>query len=132
MVMDQYKKWEPIENLPDVLYCEEVHDDIEGFRVLLRGEEVSSPTLRILFHKVLLFRNIDELHLMATWRRLGEVEAMEESSLFIVENSSLFELFQKESDGIFEGKEIVHYAIYTPNDCLEIISEGKPKVEWMN
>lgn len=45
--------YEPLElfpKLPQPKYVEGIHDDYEGFRILLRGEDLASPMLRLMFN----------------------------------------------------------------------------------
>jgi hypothetical protein len=61
-----FKKWEPLKNIPRILYCEGIHDDYEGFRILLIGENERSPVLRIMFDAARSYRNTDEGDLLKT------------------------------------------------------------------
>ena len=55
--MLKIKKWVPFEDLNfDRWYCEGLHDDYEGFRVLLTGEEKPEPIVRLLFEYVYFFK----------------------------------------------------------------------------
>jgi hypothetical protein len=129
MSKDQYIKWEPIENIPTRLYCEALHDDYEGFRIILRGEAKDSRTLRITFDLPLAYRNMDEGSLL---KSLKNIKTPGDSSLYFVNDSSWIEWFHQESCGIYKGKNIIHYAIITPNDCIDVLSEYAPNVEWLN
>ena len=125
-----YIKWNPIDSLPDCLYLEGLHDDYEGFRVLLRGVDIHSRMLRIAFDLPLFYRNIDEGSFLKTLHAITEQERW---ALYTVENSSLISWFQEESYGvIYRNRQIVHYAILTPNDCIDILSEHEPHVGWLN
>ena len=126
---NRYKKWYPLENIPVHLYCEGLHDDYEGFRILLRGDDPTSPVLRISFSPSLAYRNIDEGDLLRTIYGIPDLGA---SSLFMVENSTWLEWFQEESHGIHDGEDIMHYAIYTANDCIDVLSAFDPTVEWID
>lgn len=122
-----YKNWTPIDNIPQRLYCEGIHDDYEGFRVLLR-ENDKTPILRIMFDFVRVYRKLDESDLLRT---VASIKIQKKTPLFIVDNSSLVEWFNEESYGIYKDKDIKHFAIYTSNDCIDILSEFEPKVEWL-
>lgn len=128
MASDIYKKWFPIEGLPKRLYCEGIHDDYEGLRILLKGEEKESSMLRLLFDAVLAYRNVDESYLLKT---IDKIEDPGQSTLYVVENSSWVEWFKEESYNTLQNSKINHYAIYTPNDCIDILSEYEPKIEWL-
>ncbi len=124
-----YQKWTPLESIPDRLHCEAIHDDYEGFRILLRGEEANSRTLRLVFESPLAYRNIDEGSLLRT---LNLIKDREKSSLYIVGNSPWVKWFHEESLGIYEGRKLIHYALITANDCIDVLTEFEPQVEWLN
>ncbi len=128
MANEIYKKWLPIEGAPKKLYCEGIHDDYEGLRILLKGEEAQSSILRLSFDSVFAYRNIDEGYLLRT---LNKMDNPGESTFYIVENSTWIEWFNEESYGTLENSKITHYAIYTPNDCIDLLTEYEPKVEWL-
>lgn len=129
MKKDQYKKWIPLEKIPSRLHCEGLHDDYEGFRILLKGDDPNSSMLRITFNAVLVYRNIDEGDLLLTIQTRPDLG---HSALFTVENSTWLEWFHGESCEIHERETIVHYAIYTSNDCIDVLSAFEPTVEWLN
>nr|WP_320049945.1 hypothetical protein [uncultured Desulfuromonas sp.] len=104
----EFKKWTPIDSLSQTLYLEGLYDDYEGFRLLLRGAGEEQRILRIAFDSALSYRNIDE----------GD--------------SGFLQWFNHESQNIHKSDEVVHYSIYTPNDCLDVLSIFPPTVEWLN
>lgn len=126
---DIYKNWEPLKDIPRILYCEGIHDDYEGFRILLTGEDERSPMLRIKFDAVRFYKNSDEGDLLRT---IASINNPGRSSLFLVENSSWIKWFHEETCDIHKNKNFKHFAIYTPNDCIDVISEFDPTVEWLN
>ncbi|RJP74811.1 MAG: hypothetical protein C4522_22120 [Desulfobacteraceae bacterium] len=125
----KYKKWTPVDSIPKRMFCEAIHDDYEGFRILLKGEDPTSPMLRLKFDSVLLYRNIDEGAMLKT---LDSIKDREIFPLYIVHNSKWIEWFHEESHNMFIGNEIVHYSIMTPDDVIDILSENPPNVEWLN
>jgi hypothetical protein len=124
-----YQQWNPLESIPDRLYCEAIHDDYEGFRILLKGQETDSPTFRLAFDSPLAYRNIDEGRLLRT---LNLIKDREKASLYEVKNSPWVKWFHDESLGIYEGRDLIHYAIITANDCIDVLTEFAPKAEWLN
>lgn len=124
-----FKIWRPIDSIPSLLYCEGIHDDYEGFRILLTGENKTDSMLRLLFESPRSYRNTDEGDLLRT---ISSISHPESATLFIVEKSSWIEWFHEETYGIHKDKELVHYAIFTPNDCIEVLSEFEPLVEWLS
>ncbi len=125
-----FKKWEPIQDIPGEIYLEGLYDDYEGFRLLLKGGDQFSKMMRIKFDSVLLYRNIDEGDLLS-YPRVDEPKNQKMWCLYVVFKSDLLQWFHDVSQNIYEEDKLVHYAIYTPNDCIDIISFFEPKVEWL-
>jgi hypothetical protein len=123
-----FVKWEPVQGLPTPLYCEALHDDWEGFRVLLRGEDPRSRLLRITFPSPASYRNTNESYLLRTW---SEARDRPLCSLLNVLNSEWLAWLRAENGPVVEGRSFVHYAILTPEDCIEVLSEHPPSVEWL-
>lgn len=115
-------------DVPTDLVCEALHDDHEGVRVLLRADETSGRILRISFESVVCYRNVNESYRLRTWSRLGG-ENM--GGLFCVDDSDWVAWVRAESGGVLDDKELVHYAIFTGEDCIELISEFPPEAEWL-
>ncbi len=119
--------WKPIYGIEKKMYIEAIHDDYEGFRILLKGEKPESILLRITFNDHLGYRNTDEGNLIKIWnpeKPLG--------IFFIVENSSYINYFHEMTLNIYKDWKIIHYAIYSPVDCIDILSSVPPIVEWLN
>ena len=129
MKKQEYIEWKPVENIPDRLYCEAIHDDAEGLRILLRGDDPTSPTLRLHFESVIGYRNINESYRLRTW---GEVDMANSSPLLTVENSVWLQWLIAEAGGVLEITDVTHYAVFTLEDCIDIASEFAPIVEWLN
>ena len=56
MQKNSFKKWEPLPGLPEEMYLEGLHNDYEGFRLLLKGDGDQAKMLRITFDPVLAYR----------------------------------------------------------------------------
>ena len=125
----RYIKWVPIDSIPNRMYCEAIHDDYEGFRILLKGENSRSKTLRMFFESILAYRNVDEGYMLRT---LESIKDREIFPLYTVHNSIWLRWFHEESYNIVSNKMITHYSIVTPNDIIDILSEFEPIVEWLN
>ena len=123
--MLKIKKWVPFEDLNfDRWYCEGLHDDYEGFRVLLTGEEKPEPIVRLLFEYVYFYQNRDEGKFLVHEPSEGNYEFPH--PFYILENSKLLKRFHEESAGIYAEYPIKHYAIYTTNDCIDVLSIDAP------
>jgi hypothetical protein len=65
---------------------------------------------------------------LRTW---GELDMAQLPSLLTVEDSCWIEWFRTEAAGAFDPVKVIHYAVFTPEDCIEIVSEFPPLVEWV-
>lgn len=126
---NQMTKWLPTDNILDIMFVEELHDDYEGFRILLQGEEKSSKILKLTFDDKLCYRNIDEGYSFNS-RSISNNQDLGKT-FYIIKNSSYIEYFHEITCNIYSDWDIVHYAIYTESDCIDILSCFEPKVEWL-
>jgi hypothetical protein len=129
MAEEIYRPWQPIEGIPDPVYCEALHDDYEYLRILLRGADPKSRMLRIRFESVVAYRNINESYRIRTWSCL---RGQTIPPLLTVENSSWIAWLKEESGGVLEHERLIHYAIFTPEDCIDVVAALPPEVEWLN
>ena len=127
--MNVYKVWKPLEGIPAPLYLERLMDDAEGFRLLLRDGSEDGRILRIAFGNVLSYRNAPERFLLKVWEENESFEG--HSSLLTVEDSSYLAWLHEQSYEIHSDEPIVHYAIYTPDDCVDVLAPEPPQVEWL-
>ncbi len=129
--MIKIEKWEPLPNIPSKLYLEGLHDDYEGFRVLLKGEAKSNRMLRIYFPTHLAYRNVDETNRLKTLVDYPILATML-WSLFVSKDDDFINWVATESAGIIcDTTQYRNYIIATPNDIVEIISNEEPIIEWL-
>lgn len=126
---DELTIWTLTENVPVKMYVESLKDDYEGFRILMQGEDKQSKMLRITFENALSYRNINESYYLKKWNeskleRLGK-------TFYRIKKSSYIDFFHEMTLNLYSDWEISHYAIYTTDDCIDIISETPPLVEWL-
>ena len=122
-----YKKWLPLPDIPDRLLFEALyHEPDEKFRVFLRSED-DNRLLKICFEFVLMYAATNESYLLRT---LQETARRDPGCLYTVEQSRLLQRFHEESLGIYQDWNITHYAILTPEECVDILSTVKPEVSW--
>ncbi len=122
--------WRPLDDIPDDLTVEAIHDDVEGLRVLLRGVDPTKPTLRVRFEDVVAYRNVNESYRLSTWARLAPTGPL--PSLVIVVESRFVGWLVEEAGGVLDREELTHYAIYTLEDCIDVVSRLPPIVDWPN
>ncbi len=124
---EDLSKWIPMDDIPAVLYLEGLHDDYEGFRILLRGAAPIGKMLRIAFDPAFSYRRIDEGDLLQRMKAVCNPSW----PLLLVSNSEYLAWFHRESLDRYQGVDIKHYLILTSNDCVEVLSSFPPKVEWL-
>lgn len=82
----------------------------------------------LFFENLILYRVTNESYLLQTWKdwpkdtnKDGVVEV-----IYLVENSELLKSFHKETYGIYEDDGVQHYAIYTMEDCIDVLTRIPP------
>ena len=127
--LDHPTPWSPLDGIPNRLYLEAVRDDDEGLRFLLRGAAPADRALRLSFDAPIAYRNINESYRLRTWgARKGEGPW---PALSTLERSTWVDWLVAEAGGVIEADAVVHYAIYTPEDCVDVASAFPPLAEWL-
>jgi hypothetical protein len=124
----EYKKWGLVdlgnESSDDFYLHSLCHEDM--FLTLLLKHEKTKRSLRIKFHLPLSYRNVDEGDLL---KSSGTFKA----GFFFLEESPFLEWFHDESYDTWRDKNVIQYCIYTPNDCVDVLTrEGDIEVEWLD
>lgn len=96
----------------------------------------SRKKLQIYFKHLLSLRNTDESYLLKTIEEQSKRDDFKwGGNLFSkVKNSKYVDWFNEESLGIPRdtGVTINHYAIYTSNDCIDVITSDEPEIKWLD
>jgi hypothetical protein len=100
-------------------------DGDEGLAITLADGKSRRPVAKLVFQDFLAYRSISESFRLKTWARAGDREG---GSLMRVQNSMWVKWLQEESQGVLEEFEVVHYAIYTNDDCIDVVSRTPPLV----
>lgn len=98
-----------------------------GLEIHLDFGEITKA--EIIFQDFISYTLSDEGYLTKIWHQtdkhiLGKV-------LYIVEDSSRTDFFHQMSEQIYSHWKIVHYAVYTDNECLDILSLHEPEIKWI-
>ncbi|MBQ4834883.1 hypothetical protein [Pseudoalteromonas luteoviolacea] len=102
---------------------DKVEDTDEGLAIYIHNSE-SKKNFKILFDPYVAYRNMDESYRARTFSETGGFE----NSLNTVNNSSWLEWFHAESQGYYQGEDIIHYSIITDADCIDVLSEFEPDI----
>ena len=122
-----FNAWNPVPDLPEEFFIEANYDDYEGFRVLCRGREPDDRMFRIQCDYMRSYRVTEEGSFLKYER--NEVKPLRTYGLFLIENSEYLDWFKIADQGI--NGDVKHYAIYCPNQCIDILSKREPIVEWL-
>lgn len=128
MKKNNIEKWETeIKDFPKEIFVEGLHDNYEGFRLVVRGGK-PSRVYRISFDCHVGYRNFDESERL----KLNSLFPSFTGgwSLFVSEKSDFIDWLVGESFEVHTKKEeITHYYIATPNDIVEVLATCEPKIE---
>jgi hypothetical protein len=120
--MEIYRPWAEPNNLIGPFTRDTYRRDRTGLVVVL--EEIgTSRFVEVRFRRPISFRAADESFRLRTWSRRGGAST---EGLFLVEGSLWLQSVVEEAGGILDGVNLVHYAIYTQEDCLDIASKEEP------
>lgn len=122
---EAYETWIPLPDLASRLNLAGLSHTDEGVRLLLQHQVGEGRILPLLFESPVAYRNINESYRIRTWNRLGEAER---SSLQRVHHSEWVEWLRREAGGVLDAVTLHHYAIFTDEDCVEIVTEFPPRV----
>ncbi len=116
-------------NIPkETLFFEKLTYDENGFIIYL-SDAKTTKLISINFNFVLFYRGIDESNLLIDIEQSPEIGFW---SLYEVTDSQLISDFHKLSLGINEDIQIRHFAVYTQDECIDILSPDKPIIEIKN
>lgn len=119
----KYDIWDIVPGRIIGVSVENVIDDWEGFRVLLR-DHGTDRILRITFDSHVAYQNRDEGDLIGEAARS---EGLGRGCFYRVEESEYVNRFK--ADSVRQIQDLKHFAIVTDTDCIDVLSIDEPKVE---
>ncbi len=125
-----YQKWLPLPELSGKVLIDKLVDTDEGLSVYIRFPSYSAlheKRVHLLFDSYVAYRNMDESYKTKTFDTTGGLEG----SFYQVVDSSWLKWLHEESLGIYKDDDILHYSIITEADCIDILSEYPPEVNWV-
>ena len=129
-----YQRWNPFPGEKTPLYVEGIHDDYEGFRILLCGEEKSSPMLRLLFDSSHLFYRVvrESCWLNADIPKSLINDIGRGHRFFTVSDSRLLRWLIDVSSGTYDSPTIRHYFLCMANEVIDVVACDAPKADNLN
>jgi phospholipase C len=119
-----YSTWQPIPKLTGRVIVDKVEDTDEGLAIYIHQSKTEKK-FKILFDSYVAYRNMDESYRVRTVSEHGGFE----NSLNIVTSSSWLEWMHAESQGYYQGEDIIHYSVITDADFIDILSEFDPEIQ---
>lgn len=122
-----FKKWE-IVGISGEMYLQSLCDDKNGLVIILDNELI---ICKIIFDSYLAYKNEDESYRLSLWSsEIWKKSRVPEWNFYTVSESEYLEEIHRQSCGIYRDSNIIHYAIYTGMDCVDILScETDPIIE---
>lgn len=117
------EQWNPVGDLKGPFYLMSLVDNKDGLSLRLNGEGVDE-TIIIIFQNPFSYKNADEGKLLKSLRD-GKIRG----GFFKFRQSEYIDWLHEETFNQWKKNELVHYAIYTPNDCIDILSLNEPVVK---
>lgn len=138
MSKNVYRRWQPLPGIPDSVYLQSLCCNYDGLTLIVDCFDDRSKMIEIFFDAYLSYRSIDERDLLVLDEEDLIVQDFKKNEniseiggLRIVDFSSYIEWFNFVSQGIHEDENIIHYGIYTWDDCIDILSAYPPIVKWL-
>lgn len=129
MTSEEYLVWAPLDDIPLSLIFVSLHDEATGVRVILGTEEPEPRLLQVTFRTPIGYRVINESHRTRTWLQLAG--SKRGSSLLVVRHSMWVEWLVAESSGAQDAADLRHFAIFTADECVDVVCVSQPMAEWV-
>jgi len=120
-----YEVWEQTSEWPKNLYLQALLDDYEGFRLILEDKDGQGSVFKVSVDSHLAYRNIDEGDRLSSLRSLTQTR-VRVAKVYLVKNSKWVHWFKEENAGKYDDDDLLHWAIITPNDWVDVISLEPP------
>lgn len=122
---DVLRKWDVGYSIKNT-FVEKFFDDYDGKTILLKGKNESSPTIKVFFEDAISYRNTDESFLIKIWNDTpSEILG---HTFYIINHSTFIDSFHELTYGLYKNWEITHYAFYTNQDCIDVLSHFPPSI----
>jgi hypothetical protein len=112
-----FEKWNLI-NESENFYINEVVNNSEGLYITICKDQI---LYKVFFESFLSYRISDESILFRIIENNSDI--IDNNIFYIVKNSSYIN-FLKETGAFYDDVEMIHYAIYTENECVDIVAEA--------
>jgi hypothetical protein len=123
-----YDKWSPVKTAPFPVDLESLYSSGADLQLILFAENQPSKKLSVRFSDVCAYRSTCDEFRSHFWH---EVRLQEDHAFFLTENSEYLIWFHHQSDDEFSHLPIRHFAIWTTEYWIDILSVDDPQVSWI-
>jgi len=131
--MEKWIKWEPITNLSDTYYIDSIIDDCDGLKIVLSESKNEHNKLSIIFESsVDFYAKTDETFVGSIINELNQLYGTKfysEWTFFKRINSDHIQQLSKQSYGIADSRNLIHFSIIATDSILDVIAAYEPKIE---
>jgi hypothetical protein len=132
-IMDEtWERWKPEVELSQKYYIDTVIDNIKGLNILLSDSENEDLKVEIIFsNSVHAYRSTDESCRQKMLNYIDEKYGKifySQWTLFKVINSEYSEWICKQSFGIVESENLIHFSIVAVDSIIDIIAAYEPQI----
>jgi hypothetical protein len=132
---EEWARWEPVPNLVNRYYIDSVHNDSNGFTIVLSEDRIVTNKVYIRFKDwVNAYRQTDETFRANLIHELHEkygAKFYSQWSFFKVRNSSYISWLSAESSTISDNFELTHFVVFDPNNVIDVVAGYEPTIEFM-
>ena len=133
---EEWVRWEPVPDLASRYYIDSVHNDSNGFTIVLSEDRIVTNKVYVRFKDwVNSYRQTDETFRAYLIHKLHEkygVAFYSQWSFFKVHNSSYISWLSAESSTISDNFELIHFVVFDPNNVIDIIAGYEPTIEFVS
>lgn len=124
----QVKQWSVLSPTPKIDYFVGLQQDEANLSIYLRPVDFEGRYLKVSFDNALSCRNSQE----GVW--FNSVDPIDKelwgATFYVVQESAFVRQFHEYSSRAFDDWNITHYAIFTSNFCVDVLSSEEPSVSW--
>ena len=140
MIVEQWIRWVPLENLASKYYVEDISDSFHGFKVILveahNKEKNKEKKIEIFFKdSIWAYRNTYESFRIETLAFLKEnygTKFYGEWTFFKVINSTYLTWLSVESGTVTNDLNLIHFCIYSTEEVVDIVAGYEPIVKFLS
>lgn len=130
-MVEQWLRWEPIEDSTSLYYVTSIFYDTPGLTVLLKQQKNENKKVSMLFDTHIaayVFTDISHpLNRSKNKEKYGDL-FLKDAKFFMVLNSHYLQRLSVQSCGISDARNLKHFVIVALDGIIEVISPFKPIV----